>query len=453
MVITAAALITSVMIRFGSLNVFPLTEYLGTFLFLFVGYFSTALVENLYSIRVTLNRSMLLYRSMRTVFLVTGAYILFIFILKGARGIVINSRMVTVMNMFIFLTYSLLARMLILPGFFKWLYNGRRRSRILIIGNPEKNQSVAGFLMKSIVYSGGKELALCSEKLPEDSGKAADTVLTKVAEKECDGAIVLFDSSHTMNCIAETCVTLNDKDIPFVIYGPEVFSLGYFDPWFSLDDYGAITFILKGRNKAPSRVLDIILSLAALTVLSPLMAAVALGIKLTSKGPLIFRQERVGFEEKHFNFLKFRSMKVGNTNTKAHREYFRNYAKGESAGQEKETFKLNQTSRVTTIGRIIRKTSIDELPQFINVLKGEMTIVGPRPCIPYELEHYRGWQRRRFQVKPGLTGIWQVYGRSRLPFDKSQFLDFLYTIDATCALDFRLIMKTVPVMFFGKGGL
>ena len=143
---------------------------------------------------------------------------------------------------------------------------------------------------------------------------------------------------------------------------------------------------------------------------------------------------------------------ASDANSREHKEYFAKYARGFSSGKP-ETFKLDQKNRITNVGRLIRKTSIDEFPQLFNVLRGEMTIVGPRPCIPYELEFYKSWQKRRFTVKPGLTGIWQVYGRSRLPFDHAQFLDFLYTIDMSYSLDFRLLMKTVPVILLGKGGV
>jgi lipopolysaccharide/colanic/teichoic acid biosynthesis glycosyltransferase len=249
---------------------------------------------------------------------------------------------------------------------------------------------------------------------------------------------------------------MREKSIPFVVYGEDIMNLGYFDPWFSLEDYCALTFLqTTGRHNiiTMGRFYDILLAGVAIAALSPILLITALLVKLTSRGPVLFRQKRVGKNMKTFQFLKFRSMKEGKKNEENHREYFRKYANGKSAEGCEETFKLDQTSRVTTVGRFIRKTSIDELPQLVNVLRGDMAIVGPRPCIPYELEHYRGWQRRRFLIRPGLTGIWQVYGRSRLPFDKAQFLDFLYTIDASHSLDFRLIMKTIPVVLFGKGGL
>lgn len=458
LLIVSCSLILAVLVRSGRLDAFPPSEYLGTGAFLFLGYYITSVVENLYSVRTTLNRPMLLYRVMRMTFIVTGLLMLFVFMLKGARLIFIDSRFVIVFNMFIFMISTLLVKLFILPRLFMLLYGGKRssRSNMLIAGNPSRNRKITALLRKSVIYSSEERVMQWSEPLPETTEEIVRTVCERLDEQNCSGVILLFDDRHTMDTIAESCVMFHDIGVPFVIYGNEILDLGYFDPWFSLDDYGAMTFIKTTRRPGVitmGRFYDVLIAVLSLIILSPLLLTVALLVKLTSRGPVLFTQDRVGKDMKTFKFLKFRSMKEGKTNEKAHKEYFAKYARGESAEGDGETFKLDQSSRITTIGRFIRKTSLDEFPQLINVLRGDMAIVGPRPCIPYELEHYTGWQRRRFLIRPGLTGIWQVYGRSRLPFDKAQFLDFLYTIDASHSLDFRLIMKTVPVMLFGKGGL
>lgn len=456
-VTVTAALLLAVLIRFGSLSGFQATEYLGTGAFFFLGYYVTSVTENLYSVRTTLNRPMLLYRTLRMTFMVTGSFMLIAFLFKGARLVFIDSRFVIVFNMFAWLFLTLLVKLLILPWLFKVLYSGKRDlSNLLVVGNPSRNSSIASLLRNSIVYSSQKAVLQWPCILPTDPEELTSAVCDKMKEKKCQTAVILFDNRHDFNCIAESCIRLNDALVPFIIYSPGIFSLGYFDPWFSLNDYGALTFLKKGKQSVvPSvqRITDILIASAGIMLLMPLLLATAIAVKLTSRGPVLFKQLRVGENNTTFEFLKFRSMKDGKGNTEAHREYFKRYANGKSAEENGDTFKLDQTSRITTVGRVIRKTSIDELPQLLNVLRGEMTIVGPRPCIPYELEHYRGWQRRRFNIRPGLTGIWQVYGRSRLPFDEAQFLDFLYTIDASHSLDFRLIVKTIPVMLFGKGGL
>ncbi len=456
----AVSLLLAVFLRFGHLWAFPLSEYMGTGAFFFLGCYTTSVVENLYSVRTTLNRPMLLYRTMRMVFIVTGAFMLVVFLFNGARYVFIDSRFVLVFNMFIFMLLTLMNRLFLLPSLFEAFYGGKRssRSNLLIAGNPSKNRKISALLRKSKIYATGERVLQWPDPLPDSPEGITSAVMEQMEERKCRGVILLFDKRHTVNCIAETSVMFNDLQVPFVIYGEEILDLGYFDPWFSLNDYGALTFMKRGRRPGVvtmGRFYDLLIAGGSLILLSPVLLLVALAVKLTSRGPVLFRQERVGKNGKTFGFLKFRSMKVGASNAEEHRKYFSDYAKGISAetDEDGETYKLDQSSRITTVGRLIRKTSLDEFPQLFNVLKGEMAIVGPRPCIPYELEHYRGWQRRRFMVRPGLTGIWQVYGRSRLPFDKAQFLDFLYTIDASHSLDFRLIVKTVPVVLFGKGGL
>ena len=453
-----AALALAVVIRFGHFPVFPFTEFLGTAAFYMLGYYVISVMENLYSVRTAFNRPMLLYRILRMTFIVTGTFMLIIFLFKETKFMFIDSRFVIVFNMIAWLVLTLSVKLVILPKIFKSFYRGTRRSRsnLLIAGNPGRNGNIASLLRNSRIYPSDQRVITWSESLPLDPKELTASVLKEMTEKNCRGVVVLFEEKHDIDCIAESCVLLNDSGIPFVIYGPQVFDLGYFDPWFSLSDYGALTFLKKGKRSTQismTRLSDIVLSFSGLLLLMPVFILTALAIKLTSPGPILFKQQRVGLKLKEFGFLKFRSMREGKVNEDAHRKYFKQYASGKAAGGAEGAFKLNQSSRVTTIGRIIRKTSTDELPQLINVLKGDMSMVGPRPCIPYELEHYSGWQRKRFTVKPGLTGIWQVYGRSRLPFSEAQFLDFLYTIDSSHSLDFRLIMKTIPVVLFGKGGL
>jgi len=201
------------------------------------------------------------------------------------------------------------------------------------------------------------------------------------------------------------------------------------------------------RNKplqlAMKRAFDILAASGALVLLAPLMIAVAVAIKLTSNGPVLFRQVRVGRYGRTFHMLKFRSMVVNAEALKA-----RLLAKNEQSGP---VFKMQLDPRVTAIGRFIRKYSIDELPQFINVLRGEMTIVGPRPPIPSEVAQYEAWQRRRLSVRPGITCVWQVSGRNTIGFERWMYLDMQYIDNWSLLEDFQLIFKTVPVVLLGRG--
>lgn len=206
------------------------------------------------------------------------------------------------------------------------------------------------------------------------------------------------------------------------------------------------------------RVIDIIGSLIGITIFSPLMLVTSFAIKITSPGPVIFKQQRIGLKGKRFLFYKFRSMKV-NGDDKIHREYVSNLIKGKldkinQGDNNNPLYKIKDDPRVTKIGKIIRKTSIDELPQFFNVLKGEMSLVGPRPPIPYEVEKYEPWHLRRIlEVKPGITGLWQVDGRSRTSFNDMVRLDLKYAINWSLWLDIKILLKTFIAVIRSTGAV
>ena len=204
-----------------------------------------------------------------------------------------------------------------------------------------------------------------------------------------------------------------------------------------------VTHAPQPHQMALKRLFDIISSGAALVALSPLLIGVALAVKFTSRGPIFFKQKRVGLHGKPFHMLKFRSMVVNAEELKAKLE-----ALNEQTGP---VFKMKNDPRITRIGRFIRKYSIDELPQLINVLRGEMSVVGPRPPIPSEVAKYAAWQRRRLSVRPGLTCIWQVSGRNQISFEQWMYLDMQYIDHWSLKNDINLILKTVPVVLTGSG--
>ena len=187
------------------------------------------------------------------------------------------------------------------------------------------------------------------------------------------------------------------------------------------------------------RVIDITVSILGLIILSPLLLLVAILIKFESKGPIIFTQKRVGFKGNEFNMLKFRSMVV---NAEELKDKLKN--NNEMSGP---MFKMKNDPRVTKIGRFIRKTSIDELPQLINVLKGEMSLVGPRPSLPSEVKQFKPCMLKRLEVKPGLTCYWQIMGRNNIDFEEWMKLDIKYVEKRSVLLDIKLIYKTFFVLF------
>jgi exopolysaccharide biosynthesis polyprenyl glycosylphosphotransferase len=209
---------------------------------------------------------------------------------------------------------------------------------------------------------------------------------------------------------------------------------------------------LRGWLRAVKRGFDVMVAAALLLITLPLWIALAILIKLESKGPIFLRQERVGMDGKMFLMMKFRSMLDG-VDDQAHRELMARMINGEDANQGTEDAplygKVKDDPRLTKIGGWMRRYSIDELPQILNVIKGEMSVVGPRPPLPYEVKHYKDWHRARFHVKPGITGLWQVSGRNRLHFEEMVRLDIFYIENWSPWLDLKIMLKTLPVMMKG----
>jgi lipopolysaccharide/colanic/teichoic acid biosynthesis glycosyltransferase/GGDEF domain-containing protein len=209
-------------------------------------------------------------------------------------------------------------------------------------------------------------------------------------------------------------------------------------------------------EKSIKRGIDIVGALVGIILFSPLMLVLAILIKTTSCGPILFRQKRMGFLGKTFTFLKFRSM-YAECSEERHKEYVTKLIKNcldtdHLESECKPLHKMNDDPRITPFGRFLRKSSLDELPQLFNVLKGEMSLVGPRPPIPYEVEEYENWHFRRvLEVKPGITGLWQVEGRSFTTFNEMVRLDITYVNNFSLWLDLKILFKTIWAVFSAKG--
>lgn len=211
------------------------------------------------------------------------------------------------------------------------------------------------------------------------------------------------------------------------------------------------------------RCLDLVLATLALILLSPLLLLIAILIKLDTPGRVIFVQERVGakrrstdgksqWEIRHFFVYKFRTM-VQDADQALHQAYIKAFVDGQlaPATESHATFKLNNDPRVTRVGHILRKTSLDELPQLVNVVKGEMSLVGPRPVPPYEVAEYQPWHLERMAALPGITGLWQVEGRGRVTFDRMVQMDIEYVQDQSLWLDIKLLLRTIPTVLSKRG--
>jgi len=214
---------------------------------------------------------------------------------------------------------------------------------------------------------------------------------------------------------------------------------------------------MAGVSGAVKRAIDVIGAGAMILVLAPVMLLIALLVKRSSPGPVIFVQERLGRNGRPFRFLKFRSMRH-DADDEIHRQFAAMFINGDDDGCRernggKDVYKLEADPRVTPIGRFLRRTSLDELPQLFNILRGDMSLVGPRPPIAYEIENYQPWHLERLKVTPGLTGLWQVMGRSKVSFDEMVHLDLHYINHWSLALDIEILLRTLPVVVRGSGGL
>jgi lipopolysaccharide/colanic/teichoic acid biosynthesis glycosyltransferase len=194
------------------------------------------------------------------------------------------------------------------------------------------------------------------------------------------------------------------------------------------------------------RSLDLIAACAGLIVLAPLFAVVALAIKLDSRGPVLFRQVRMGAGGLPFHILKFRTMTVDADARKADVAHLNKHAQ---TGGDPRMFKIEDDPRVTRVGRVLRRFSIDELPQLLNVVRSEMSLVGPRPLILEEDAHVTDWAERRLDLKPGITGIWQVLGRDGIPFEEMVKFDYVYVTSWSLGGDLRLLLRTIPIAVRG----
>jgi lipopolysaccharide/colanic/teichoic acid biosynthesis glycosyltransferase len=215
-----------------------------------------------------------------------------------------------------------------------------------------------------------------------------------------------------------------------------------------------VTIEMNRRYLRTKHLFDIIFFFLVFIPLCIVMVIVAALIRLDSAGPIFYRQKRVGLNGVEFTLYKFRSM-FEHSDDSFHREAVATYMNGHRLNDDTTTenaYKKIDDPRITRVGRFIRKKSIDELPQFFNVLRGEMTLVGPRPPLPYEVEQYSAYERLRLSSKPGLTGIWQVYGRSRVSFQNMVEMDIAYLQQQSFWMDLKLIILTVPVMLLGRGG-
>jgi exopolysaccharide biosynthesis polyprenyl glycosylphosphotransferase len=269
--------------------------------------------------------------------------------------------------------------------------------------------------------------------------------------------VVITDPSVPGDALFEVMMGLGRKGVEFRI-APSLFNV--LPRKTEIDQIGALPMItlfrspLSGVERIVKRTSDIVIAGAASLMLLPFNLLMAVLIKIDSPGPVLYKQERVGMDGRIFLFYKFRTMHTGSDDA-VHREFQRQFITGQAeanhGNDERPIYKMPGDARITRVGKFLRRTSLDELPQLLNVLRGDMSVVGPRPPIPYEVEAYELWHRKRLDMKPGMTGLWQVSGRNSLPFAEMVRLDLYYIENWSLLLDVRIIVRTVLVMLRGEG--
>jgi exopolysaccharide biosynthesis polyprenyl glycosylphosphotransferase len=348
--------------------------------------------------------------------------------------------------------------------FFWWIFRSRSRSvsglhRTLIVGAGPVGIRVADELRR---YSAGR--ILLTGFVDDDPVKhqqilvglpvlgTLDQLPGLVNDNGLTDAVVALPlQAHAR--LVEVCSALQEAGVHVHVV-PDLFTLSF--PSASLDGFGGIPVLdlgqpgIHGWRRIFKRLFDILVTLLVLLFIWPLMFAVALAIKLDSPGPVFYLQKRIGENGHPFKMFKFRSMHVNNDES-IHREYVKQLIQENISLAEGSTLKLMYDPRITRVGHFIRKTSLDELPQLFNVLRGEMSLVGPRPPIPYEVEVYQKWHLRRLEAIPGITGLWQVHGRNRVSFDEMVRMDMDYIERQSIWLDIQLLIKTPSALVSGRG--
>lgn len=335
---------------------------------------------------------------------------------------------------------------------------------LLIIGAGPVGQDAARQLMK---YA-WQEISLCGY-LDDDARKIGQQFNSIPVLGTLDQASNIVQAHHVHDAIValplrahkrlvSICEELQKLGVRVNVI-PDLFSLSFPDA--TLDGFGGIPVIdlglpgIHGWRRIVKRAFDVVSVACGLLLLSPFLGLIALIIKLDSKGPVIYRQPRIGERGQMFTMFKFRSMRA-DADPDVHKAYVaklirENTSLNDNLADSKSSLKMEDDPRITRFGKFIRKTSIDELPQLFNVLRGDMSLVGPRPPLPYEVDLYKDWHKRRLEVPPGITGLWQIKGRNVVSFDEMVRMDLEYIKKQSLWLDLKILLMTPLAVFQGKG--
>jgi len=411
--------------------------------------------NGLYRINIILNRASHLITSIKALYYGALNIVLISFLIKSTD--IIDSRLI----IFTFILFALPALYIVRVELLRYLYiklkNNQFRRNVLIVGDGKSGKLLATKLMFEnplgieILGFVDDDLEIGEEVVSEKKvlGKISqlpeiikylkiDEILIAVDDEGYERLLQILDDCKKLNVkvrltselfgvVARKVSTEKYIDIPVIDVSPSYFN--------------TLNLVFK-------RVFDFIISLALIILLSPILIIIVILVKISSTGPILFKNYAVGKDGKQFMFYKFRSMYNIDGEDEERKKMMIQFIKQD---EEPNGRKIINQKRVTWIGKMLRKTSLDELPQLFNVIKGDMSLVGPRPCLPYEYAQYDEWHKRRVSVLPGCTGVWQVWGRSSVSFKDSIVLDLYYINNMSPWLDLQLILQTIPAVFFFRG--
>jgi len=383
---------------------------------------------DLYNYLVFLNRFRYVYRTTKGLVYMFVFYLIWLFASSALHSQYVFSLFI-LFGIFSFLIYF--SRIVLVP--FCSLLLPKKE---IVIYAPEGNYKDIGNWLQDHIVSGVKIIKISEkrEEIEEYVRKGFPVVISTFTEnwEELIKHLLYFKGR-----------------VLVILFAPILTGIDDVDYWAYLENIPILLFRWSDSSKGYlfiKKLIDFIGAIIAILFFSPFMIIAAVGIKLTSKGPLFFINNRVGKKGKVFKMFKFRSM-LESSDDGLHKKFVKDCING----NKEYKFKLTNDSRVTAWGKLLRKTSVDEFPNFFNVLKGDLSLVGPRPPLEYEVSQYSKWHQERLSVEQGITGVWQVFGRARLSFAKSCFLDIYYAENRNLLFDLHLLSQTPHTIVFGKG--
>ena len=412
--------------------------------------------NGLYRLDIILNRTNHFVHLLKAIYYSSLQIILLTFVIDSR--LLLDSRLLILFFFFVSVGLFFIVRLELLRSLFLTLSQTSFKRNVIIVGDGKSGKLLAA----KLIYE--NPIGLNIVGFVDDKRNIGDFIvagkkilghyedLPALIKRNKIGELIIAVENESYERFFEILDFCKEVNVPIRITSN---LLEVIDQRLSVEKYSDIPVI----NVAPlyndnftlglKRFFDVAISILGVLILSPMMLFIAFMVKFSSKGPVFFKQTRIGKDGKAFQFYKFRSMKQLDGEDEDRKKMMIEFMKNGVEGAE-DTKIINE-NRVTWIGKIIRKTSLDELPQLFNVIKGDMSLVGPRPCLPYEYENYDEWQKRRVSVMPGCTGVWQVWGRSSVNFKESVVLDMYYVNNMSPWLDLQLIFQTLPVMLFSRG--